>query len=278
MSYYINQSRKNFWHGKFSTLPDDLVVHAISTRLSGVSKSPFDSLNLALHVGDRAADVLINRKYFAASLDLRAEDIVTPNQVHGDRVARVDQSHRGRGAFDYDDCIQQTDALITDTPNLPLMLCFADCVPIMFVDPTHRAVGIAHAGWKGTVAKIAAKTLEAMTREFHTEPSECLIAIGPSIGACCYDVGENVQSACRENFPNHDELLIERDGKIYFDLQQANTIALLDAGVPLENIDVARECTCCKSGWYFSFRAARKKSFAETGRIAALISIRDDFA
>ena len=252
-------------------------MHAISTRMSGVSKSPFDSLNLALHVGDRAEDVLINRKYFAASLDLRAEDIVTPNQVHGERVARVDETHRGRGALDYDDSIKETDALITDTPNLPLMLCFADCVPIMFADPINRAVGIAHAGWKGTVKKIAARTLEAMTREFNTEPSECLIAIGPSIGACCYDVGENVIAECQKQFPNHEELLIEREGKTYFDLQQANTIALTEVGVPIANIDTARECTCCKSGWYFSFRAARKKNQSETGRIAAIISIKEDF-
>ena len=276
MSYYINQSRKNFWLGKFSSFPDDLVVHAISTRLSGVSQKPFDSLNLALHVGDRVEDVLTNRKYFAASLDLRAEDIINPNQIHGDRIARVDENDRGRGALGYDDAIKETDALITDAPNVPLMLCFADCVPILFVDPINHAIGAAHAGWKGTVKKIAAKTLEAMLNEFGTEPSECLIGIGPSIGACCYDVGDKVIDECKKNFPSQvDELLLERDGKIYFDLWRANEIALLEAGIPIENIDTARECTCCKSGWYFSYRSARKAGLNETGRIAALISLRD---
>ncbi len=276
MSYYISQSRKNFWHGKFSTFPEDFVVHAISTRLSGVSRAPFDSLNLALHVGDRADDVLTNRIYFAASLDLRAEDITTPNQVHGAQVARVEETDRGRGALSYDDSIAQTDALITNAPNVPLMLCFADCVPILFVDPINRAIGAAHAGWKGTVAKIAAKTLEAMTREFGTEPSECRIGIGPSIGPCCYDVGENVVDECKKNFPSSaDELLIERDGKIFFDLWRANEIALVEAGVPIDNIDTARECTCCKSAWYFSYRSARKAGLNETGRIAALIAIKD---
>ena len=276
MSYYISQSRQNFWHGKFSSFPDDLVVHAVSTRLSGVSKAPFDSLNLALHVGDKPEDVLTNRKYFAASLNLNADDITTPNQVHGDKVMRVDETDRGRGALDYDDSIKETDALITDTPNLPLMLCFADCVPIFLVDPVNRAVGLAHAGWKGTVKKIAAKTLKAMSLAFNTDPADCLIGIGPSIGACCYDVGDNVIAECNRNFPsNANELLINRDGKTYFDLQRANEIALLECGVPIENIDTAHECTCCKSGWYFSYRAARKEGQSETGRIAALISIRD---
>lgn len=275
MSYYISQVQQNFWHGKFSTFPNEF-VYAVSTRLSGVSQSPFDSLNLALHVGDQAPDVLTNRKYFAASLNLDARNIVTPNQVHGDHIVRVDDTHRGRGALSYDDSIKETDALITNTPNLPLMLCFADCVPIFLIDPEHRAVGLAHAGWKGTVKRIAAKTLNAMSSEFGTQPADCLIGIGPSIGACCYDVGDNVIAECQSNFPsNVGELLIERDGKTFFDLQRANEIALIDAGVPVENIDTARECTCCKSSRYFSYRAARRKGHQETGRIAALVSIRD---
>ena len=276
MSYFLRQCRQNFWHGKFSSFPDDLVIHAISTRLSGVSKKPFDSLNLALHVGDNAEDVLQNRKLFANSLDLKAEDIISPNQVHEDKIFRVDESDRGRGAMNYDDAIKYTDALITNAPNLPLMLCFADCVPVLFVDVDNKAVGIAHAGWKGTVKKIAAKTLMAMTDEFGTDPTKCLAGIAPSIGPCCYEVGENVIEAIKKAFPNHiDKLIINRDGKTYADLWQANLIQLIEAGMLEENIDVARECTCCKSSWYFSYRAAHQAGLNETGRIAAIISIRD---
>ncbi|MBQ9479968.1 MAG: laccase domain-containing protein, partial [Selenomonadaceae bacterium] len=112
MSYYISQAQQNFWHGKFSSFPNEF-VHAVSTRLSGVSQSPFDSLNLALHVGDQSPDVLTNRRYFAASLNLDARNIVTPNQVHGDHIVRVDDTCRGRGALSYDDSIKETDALIT---------------------------------------------------------------------------------------------------------------------------------------------------------------------
>ena len=271
MSYFLRQSRQNFWLGKFSIFPDDLVVHAVSTRLSGVSKPPFDSLNLALHVNDDEKNVIINRKMFAAALDLKFEDIVTPNQVHGDKILCVNESHRGRGSLSYDDSIKETDALITNTPNLPLLLCFADCVPVMFVDVDNCAVGIAHAGWKGTMKKIAAKTLMKMTKEFGTDPAKCLAGIAPSIGSCCYDVGEDVQTACAEAFSNHvDELLIKRDGKTFVDLWQANKIQLMEVGMNEDNIDVSRECTCCKHSWYFSYRAAK----GQTGRIGALISIR----
>ena len=276
LGYFLKQSRKNFWHGKFSIFPDDLIVHAISTRLSGVSAAPFDSLNLALHVGDDREKVLQNRRLFANSLNLNFNDIVTPNQVHGDKVLRVDESYRGRGALDYDNAVKETDAIITNTPNLPLMLCFADCVPVIFVDVDNKAVGIAHAGWKGTMSKIAVKTLMAMTDEFGTDPTKCLAGIAPSIGPCCYEVGENVIDACKKAFPNHiDELLIKRDGKVFVDLWNANQIQLIEAGMRIENIEVARECTCCKSSWYFSYRAAKNSSKDETGRIAAIISIRD---
>ena len=275
MSYYLRQSRQNFWLGRFSSFPEDVVQHAISTRLGGVSKAPFDSLNLALHVGDNLNDVLQNRKRFASSLDLDANDIVTPNQVHGDKILRVDESHKGHGALDYEDAIKETDALITNTPNLPLMLCFADCVPVLFVDVENLAIGVAHAGWKGTMSKIAAKTLMAMTDEFGTNPQTCLAGIAPSIGPCCYEVGDNVVEACEKAFPTHVvKLIIKRKEKIYADLWQANFIQLIEAGMIEENIDIARECTCCKSSWYFSYRAAKNSGKTETGRIAALISLK----
>ncbi len=270
MSYYLKQIRPNFWTGQFSTFPEDKVKHAISTRLGGVSKKPFESLNLALHVGDNSQDVLMNRKRFALSLDLNAEEIVSSNQVHGEKIMRVDEKNIGEGALSYDDAVKETDALITNTKNLPLMLCFADCVPILFFDEENSAIGIAHAGWKGTMKRIAAKTLMKMTDEFGTNPKKCLSGIAPSIGPCCYEVGENVIESCKKNFPNHfEKILIKRDGKIFCDLWKANLIQLLEVGMIEENIDMANECTCCKSSWYYSYRAAN----GETGRIAAIISL-----
>mgnify|MGYP002624113840 CR=1 FL=1 len=276
MSYFLKRTENNLWHGKFSTFPEDLVKHAVSTRLGGVSKPPFDSLNLALHVGDEPNDVLSNRKFFLQSLGFNLSDIVTPNQVHGDKIFRVDENFRGCGSANYADSIPETDSLITNTPELPLMLCFADCVPIFFVDIKNRAVGLAHGGWKGTLKKIAAKTLLKMHSEFGTQPENCLIGIAPSIGACCYEVGGNVIDKCKKSFPeNHDELLIKRDGKIFLDLWRANVLQLLEVGVPEENIDVAAKCTCCENSSYFSFRAAQKNNLDRTGRIAALIALKN---
>lgn len=275
MSYFLRRTENNLWHGKFSTFPEDLIVHAVSTRQGGVSKPPFDSLNLALHVGDEPSNVLANRKKFVQSLGFKLTDIVTPNQVHGDKIFRVDENYRGCGCENYADSIPETDALITNTPELPLMLCFADCVPIFFADVKNFAVGLAHGGWKGTLKKIAAKTLLKMRDEFGTRPQDCLIGIAPSIGACCYEVGGNVVDKCKESFPaNHAELLLERDGKIFLDLWRANVLQLLEVGALEENIDVAGECTCCESGWYFSYRVAQKKQLDRTGRIAAIIALK----
>ena len=270
MSYFLRRNEQNLWHGKFSSFPDDLIVHAISTRLGGYSQAPFDSLNLGLHVGDNAENVLANRKKFMKSLGFELEDIVTPNQIHGDKICVVNESHRGRGGQDYSDSIPETDALITNTPNLPLMLCFADCVPIMFVDTENRAVGLAHGGWKGTLNKIAAKTFLAMNKNFGTRAENCLVGIAPSIGPCCYEIGDEVKNTCAKVFPENPELIINRNGKNYLDLWAANKIQLTEIGLPEENIDVAGECTCCNANFYFSYRAARGK----TGRIAALLGIR----
>ncbi len=270
MSYFIRRNEQNLWHGKFSSFPEDFIVHAISTRLGGFSQKPFDSLNLALHVGDNAENVLANRKKFMQSLGFKLEDIVTPNQIHGDKVFSIEEIHRGRGSLNYEDSIPETDALITNYPNLPLMLCFADCVPIMFVDTENRAVGIAHGGWKGTMKKIAAKTFLAMQENFGTQAEDCLVGIAPSIGGCCYEIGDEVKKICAETFPNNPELIIERDGKNFLDLWTANKIQLMEVGLHEENIDVAGECTCCNSNWYFSYRAAH----GETGRIAAVIALK----
>lgn len=266
MSYFLKRNEQNLWLGKFSNIPEDTFFHAISTRLGGFSNAPFDGLNLALHVGDNAENVLSNRKKFIQSLGYGLEDIVTPEQVHGDKIFCVDENHRGRGSKDYSDSIPATDALITNAPDLPLMLCFADCVPIIFADVENQAVGIAHGGWKGTAKKIAAKTFQAMNQTFGTRAKNCFVGIAPSIGSCCYEVGAEVRAQFDKNFVE------EREGKFFLDLQAANKFQLLEVGLPEENIDVAGECTCCKSSWYFSYRAAQ----GQTGRIAAVIGLRGD--
>lgn len=246
-------------------------VHGITGRRGGVSEAPYDSLNMALHVGDNANDVIANRERFFAALGLDANRLVTPNQVHGDHIAVVTEAEAGRGAKSYGDSIAETDALITNTPNLPLMLCYADCTPILFLDPVHRAVGIAHGGWKGTVARIAQQTVLRMQQAFDSRPKDVLAAIGPSIGPCCFEVGEEVADKFRDAFPGHEQEIIDDLAlKPHVNLWQANRLQLLDAGVLPEHITMANYCTSCHHDQLFSYRA----DGGRTGRLAAIIAIK----
>ena len=270
MSFVLEHMRGNIWRGKFSSFPENLCVHGLTGRLGGVSKKPYESLNMALHVGDNPADVWENRRRFLQALGLRAEDMVTPEQVHGQRIVRVGREEAGRGAKEYADSISEADALITDEPGLPLVLCFADCTPILFLDPENLAVGIAHGGWKGSVKKIAQKTVMAMTKEFGTKPGDVLAAIGPAIGPCCYEVGDEVAEKFREAFPYHTDEIIDSAGdKVHLNLWQANRLQLMDIGVKSGNIDMADTCTACKHQWFYSYRA----DGGVTGRMAAVIAL-----
>ena len=152
------------------------------------------------------------------------------------------------------------------------MLFFADCTPILLADPVNKAVGLAHGGWKGTVKSIAAKTVAAMAKEFGSNPAHMLAAIGPSIGSCCYQVGEGVAHQFREAFPEFAAEILEArpDGGIYLDLQLCNTRQLENAGLKRENIANAHTCTACNSKQFFSYRADNGK----TGRIAAIIGVK----
>ena len=258
-------------YGTFSIFPGDLVVHAISTRFGGVSKAPFASMNLTLHVGDDAADVEENRRRCLGWLGVDFERLTTPEQVHGDEILRVGEKEAGRGRLSYADAIPGTDALMTDEPGVPLMLCFADCTPILLFDPVRRAAAIAHGGWKGTVRSIAAKTVRAMADAFGTRPEACLAAIGPAIGPCCYEVGDEVAEAFRKAFPEYKEdILLERNGKIHLDLWKANRLQLEEAGLLPEHIDAADVCTSCHAETFFSYRAEGPT----TGRIAAVMAVR----
>ena len=261
------------YSGQFSSFPEELAVHGLSCRRGGVSEAPWASLDLGLHVGDDPTAVIANRRRYLAALGLVASQLVTPEQVHGEAIARVGSREAGRGALSYADSIAQTDALITDEPGLPLLLCFADCTPILFLDPVHRAVGIAHGGWKGTVRRIAAKTVLRMQQEFGTRPEELLAAIGPSIGPCCYEVGPEVERQFKEAFPGHEAKLFshpDEEGGTHLSLWAANRLQLEEAGVLPEHIDEARTCTACHHEDFFSYRA----DGGRTGRLGAVIALR----
>ena len=272
MAFLLHKGENNEeQYGTFSVFPGDVLVHAISTRHGGVSKGPYASMNLTLHVGDDAADVVENRRRFLGRLGLDFDRLTTPEQVHGDKILRVGEAEAGRGRLSYSDAIPGTDALMTDVPGIPLMLCFADCTPILLFDPAHRAAAIAHGGWKGTVRSIAAKTVRAMQEAFGTRPEDCLAGVGPAIGPCCYGVGDEVAEEFRKAFPKYqDEIVLEKNGKIHLDLWTANRLQLEEVGLRPEHIDVAGVCTSCHAQTWFSYRAEGPT----TGRIAAVMAIR----
>ena len=265
--FVLKQGADGLWYGTFTHFDKQAVTHGVSAKFGGVSNSPFYSLNVALHTGDEDQKVIENRQLFCESLGIEANDIVTAQQTHGDQVVVVTKAHLGMGAKKYSEAITDTDALITNVPGVPLMLFFADCVPVLIVDPVHKAIGIAHGGWKGTVAQIGKKTIQAMKTHFGTNPKECLVGIGPSIGPCCYEVDNMVIKELQGQFPKWEQLVKPSGDKWKLDLWQANRLPLEEIGVLPSNIVVSKVCTACNHELFFSYRAKQ----GCTGRIGAVM-------
>ncbi len=241
------------------------LVHGVFSRRGGVSAPPFDTLNVGSTVGDDLANVLINRQRMAEALGMRDEDMRTVWQVHGADVVVI----RGRGPQEWPP--PQADGILTREIGLPLVMRFADCVPILLYDPVQRVAGIAHAGWRGTVAGAGAATVRTMCDAFGSRPADILAAIGPSIGPCCYEVGEEVVAQIREVFGDREELFHAANGKgPRLDLWAANRLALEQAGV--EQIEVAGICTACRKDEFFSHRAEAGR----TGRFGVVIMLKEE--
>lgn len=241
-------------------------INGCSCRLHGESDVAPGTLNLALHVGDDAARVLRNRQRFAAALEVEAEKFTTCQQVHGSDVAVVTEDLIGKGALDLADTIAGIDALVTNLENVPLLLFYADCVPVLLADTRRRVIGLAHAGWRGTAAQIAAKTVQVMGGRFGSDPADIMAAIGPSIGACCYEVDDYV----RDQFSGYEEFFAAQgNGKYQLDLQGVNKQQLIECGVAAGNIVVANVCTACNSDLFCSYRAEQGK----TGRMGVCLSL-----
>lgn len=268
-------------NGAGSTLPllkyplleqTGIVEHCFTTRIGGVSKGIYESLNLSFTRGDEDAAVRENFRRLAGAMKTDVSEFVFTDQTHTTNVRRVTAEDAGKGIVkerDYTDI----DGLITNEPGLVLSTFYADCVPLYFVDPVHRAIGMSHSGWKGTVGKMGAATITAMKREFGTEAKDLVCAIGPSICQDCYEVSEDVAEAFKEAFPGHaDEILLDKkNGKYQLDLWRTNEIVLTEAGVLKENIAVTNICTCCNPDLLFSHRASHGKR----GNLGAFIYLRN---
>ena len=238
-----------------------------STRVGGMSQIPYDSLNLGLHVGDDATAVLENRKRWLDQAEVPWSGVVVGEQVHGTNVLWVGEEDGGRGIRELDTAIPAVDGLLTRS-TVGLMAFFADCVPLFFYFPDIKAVGIAHAGWKGTAHKIGQGVLECLEKA-GGRPENAWVAIGPSIGPCCYIVDENVAAQFGENFSQTPFLAKQEDGHYLLNLWEANRMTLLEKGVRQENIDVVEACTAHNPEWFFSHR----RDGVRTGRMAAWIQL-----
>lgn len=238
------------------------LVHAVSTRHGGVSRGAYASLNISHHLGDDPASVDENLERLCAVLSLRRADLVSPNQRHTANVSRVGAADRGTVRAGYD-------TLITDEPGVPLLLRYADCTPVLIYDPVRHALALVHSGWRGTVQGAPRAAVEALTREFGSRPQDMVAAVGPSIGPCCYEVGQDVVEAVHAAFGAPDGLLpLAANGRHHFDLWAANARWLSEAGVPF--VEVARLCTACHTDDFYSHRAEA----GHTGHFAAVMSLR----
>lgn len=250
-----------------------IVCHGFSTRMGGVSTGVYSTMNFAFLKGDDPDHVRENYRRMAKAIGVDEERMVLSWQTHTTNIRRVTEDDAGKGITRERD-YQDIDGLITDVPGMTLVTFYADCVPLYFLDPVHRAIGLSHSGWRGTVARMGQVTMEAMGREYGSKPEDIIVCIGPSICQDCYEVGEEVAAEFRGAFSKEywPELLREKpDGKFLLNLWRANEIVLLGAGVKADNIQITDICTHCNPDYLFSHRTMGN----ERGNLAAFLSIKE---
>ena len=246
------------------------VKHGFSTRLGGISTGHCSSLNFGHSVGDEVSAVEENFRIFSAALGVNSENIVLSQQTHTNNIRIVTSEDRGKGLWcerDYSDI----DGLVTNESGIVLVTQYADCTPLAFFDPVKRVVATSHAGWRGTVAEIAAKTVETMAEKFGSDPGNILAGIGPNIGICCYEVDDPVINEIKKlSYLDFDSCYSDKgNGKYMLDLREVNRQIMIKSGILAENIDVADLCTCCNSDIFHSHRATKGKR----GTLALMISL-----
>ncbi|MCC6458542.1 MAG: peptidoglycan editing factor PgeF [Caldilineaceae bacterium] len=235
----------------FDLLADYPVLVHVSTRHGGVSPAPWNTLNFSVARGDTRERVEENRRRFAEAAGINPAHVTHARQVHGTGVAKVDWEQVG-------ETLDGIDALVTDAVGLPLSTVFADCVPILLYDPSAHALGICHAGWRGTVNGAAVAMLWAMQAAYGSDPAQMIACIGPSIGPESYQVGEEVLAMAQAKLPNADQYFHFPDGEAarpHFDLWQANVGQLVEAGVLPEQIEVSGIDTAQHTDDFYSHRA-----------------------
>lgn len=252
------------------------VRHFFTTRLGGVSRGDQESLNLSFNQGNEPEAVSENFRRVAKALGVEVGDIVCSMQTHTNNVERVGIAQAGRGVTRPLD-VTDVDGMVTNEPGIVLATFYADCVPLYFVDPVKKCIGLSHSGWRGTVGRIGEKTIHKMAKEYRANPSDILVAIGPSICQSCYEVSNDVAEQFIKEFGSSKyledirQLCYPTDDEHYqLNLWKANEIVFLEAGIKKENIEFAEICTCCNSKILFSHRASHGKR----GNLGAFLGIK----
>ncbi len=233
------------------------VRHGFLTKRGGVADGPFTGLNVSSRLGNGDC-VRRNWELLSAALRIPVSRFVLARQVHGKKVLVVGSDPAVREVGDNG----EFDALVTDRPGLALAVRTADCVPVFLLDPRRRAIGVAHAGWKGTVANIAGAVVDRMQKSYGCRPADLLAVVGPSIGACCYRVDRPVYEAVHSERDRNSWFRNSGAGSWLFDLPFANRMQLVEAGVPDKGIITSEACTRCGADLFFSHR----RDGADTGR------------
>lgn len=243
-------------------------IHGFTTRLGGVSTGHLASMNLGVKRGDTLEHVQANYGILSSALGFDPHKLVCAVQVHRDDVRLCTEADWGKGLYSHTD--YEADALITNTPGTVLQVFSADCGTLLYEDRRTGAVGACHAGWRGTALGIAEKTARAMMETFGTRPEDLHVALGPCIGRCCFETDADVPQAMMDALGPEAGPAIDRTGeKYHVDLKQINTLFLLRAGIPRENIDVSPLCTACDPETFWSYRRHGDRR----GSIGALIAM-----
>uniref|UniRef100_UPI003FEFE422 peptidoglycan editing factor PgeF n=1 Tax=Roseburia sp. TaxID=2049040 RepID=UPI003FEFE422 len=259
---------------RFPVLEETGVVeHCFTTRLGGVSEGIYTSMNLSFTRGDKEEAVQENYGRIAQCMGASKDAFVCSDQTHTTNIKKATKEDAGCGVT-RPKTYQDVDGLITNVPGLVLSTFFADCVPLYFVDPVHRAIGMSHSGWRGTVGRMGRATILAMGQEYGTKPEDLICAIGPSICKDCYEVSEDVAEAFAAEFKGQEEKILEAkgNGKYQLDLWKANEIVLLEAGVKKSHLAVTNLCTCCNPELLFSHRASHGKR----GNLGAFLRLKEE--
>jgi len=264
--YKINEENK-FKYLTFSSLEKytDL-LHCFTTRLGGVSEGCFASMNLGMRTDDNVEHIYKNYEILSKSLSFNLYDMVKAYQTHTSNIKYATEEDKGK-IYDETPGYVDIDGLITDKKNIALSTYHADCTPIFFYDPVKKIIGMAHAGWRGTIKNITGNMVQKFVAEFNSNPQDILAVIGPSLGQCCFEVDKDVAEIILSTNENYEKFMKIKGMKYHFDLWAINKYILLNEGLREENIEISGLCTKCNNDLFFSHRGQKGKRGLMSGII-----------